>query len=262
MKVLLLCGGRGVIDPITSERIPKCLIRVGNRPLIWHIMKLYSSFGYNDFVLALGQDGEKIKQYFINGFELLHDIEVNFEDQKINPLNKIPEENWKIKLIDTGISANTGSRVSRCERYLKYEPFFISYSDILADVNIKELLKFHDAQNKVLTITGVNPPTRFGTFYFNEQSNDSISYKSDAKLNMLDSRINGGFMVASEKIFDKLSPISECNLEKEVFDDLIAENEISIWKHDSFWQNVDTERDLELLQEFYTINKRPWLGIN
>jgi glucose-1-phosphate cytidylyltransferase len=260
MKCLILCGGRGVIDPVTTNRIPKCLLKIGNRPLIWHVMKLFSSYGYNDFVLALGQGGDLVKEYFINSFELLHDIEIKIANNEIKSLNKIPEENWTVKLVDTGISASTGARISRCERYLKYEPFFIAYSDVLASVRINELVNFHKDSKKMLTVTGVNPPSRFGTFY---TKGDAVTtYNASEKLKMHESRINGGFMVANENIFEKLSPISECNLEAEIFGNLIKEDNIALWKHDDFWQNVDTERDIEYLQSLYDINKRPWLGIN
>ena len=154
MKCLILCGGRGIVDPSTQNRIPKALLKVGNRPLVWHVMKLFSSYGFTDFVLALGQGSEEIKQYFMNSFELLHDIEVNISDNNVRSMNKIPEENWTIKLIDTGNSASTGARISRCERYLKHEPFFITYSDVLADVNISNLLEHHQKNNKMLTVTG------------------------------------------------------------------------------------------------------------
>ncbi len=260
MKCLILCGGRGIVDPINRKRIPKCLLKVGNRPIIWHVMKLYSNYGITDFVLALGQEGDQIKEYFMNSFEILHDIEVSIANNNVRTLNKIPEENWKVQLIDTGISASTGARIARCQRYLKHESFFIAYSDVLADVNINELLNFHNSNNKTLTVTGVYPPSRFGTFFQNE--NKELSYDSNAKLEMHLSRINGGFMVANETIFSKLSPVSECNLETEVFSTLINEGQISLWNHNGFWQNVDTERDLELLQCSYEINKRPWLGIN
>ena len=174
-------------------------------------------------------------------------------------LNKIPEENWTIKLIDTGNSASTGARISRCERYLKHEPFFITYSDVLADVNISKLFEHHQKNNKMLTVTGVYPPSRFGTFYTKK---NELTYDAKAKIEMYQSRINGGFMIANNNIFSKLSPISECNLETEIFETLIAEKQIALFEHDGFWQNVDTERDVEFLQSSYEINKRPWLGIN
>lgn len=260
MRVLILCGGRGVIDPESRTRIPKCMIKIGNRPIVWHVMKLFSSFGHTEFVLALGQGGDIVKSYFMDAFEYLHDIEVSLANNDVKSLNKIPEENWTIKLVDTGNSARTGARIARCERYLKYEPFFISYSDILSDVNLDNLLSFHKKEGKILTVTGVNPPSRFGTFYLD---NHNISgYDSGAMLDMKDSRINGGFMVANDEIFKKLSPITECNLETEVFKQLTSENKLSLFPHNGFWQNVDTERDQDYLNQLYEINKRPWLGIN
>lgn len=259
MKVLLLCGGRGVIDPETRNRIPKCLLKIGNRPLIWHVMKLFAAYGHTDFVLALGQGGDLIKAYFMNAFEFLHDIELDLKSNNIQSLNKIPEENWTIKLVDTGTTARTGARIARCERYLRYEPFFISYSDILADVKLDGLLENHQKSGAILTVTGVNPPSRFGTFY---RDNGNVSgYQATAMLDMKEAKINGGFMVAGEDIFSKLSPITECNLETEVFDQLVAEKKLNLYSHEGFWQNVDTERDQDFLNQLYDANKRPWLGI-
>lgn len=259
MKCLILCGGRGIIDPVSRHRIPKALLKVGNRPLVWHVMKLFSSYGFTEFVLSLGEGGDLIKQYFTNSFELLHDIEVNIADNNVTSLNKIPEEKWTVKLIDTGTSASTGARIARCERYLKHEPFFIAYSDVLADVNINTLLDHHRSSQKTLTVTGVHPPSRFGTFYTRE---NNLSYDAKAKIEMHQSRINGGFMVANPNLFEKLSPISECNLETETFGALVNDQQLALWQHDGFWQNVDTERDIEYLQGLYDQNKRPWLGIN
>jgi glucose-1-phosphate cytidylyltransferase len=259
MKCLILCGGRGIVDANSRNRIPKALLKVGNRPLVWHVMKLFSSYGYTEFVLALGQGSEEIKQYFMNSFELLHDIEVNIADNDVRSMNKIPEENWRVKLIDTGNSASTGARIARCERYLKHEPFFVTYSDVLADVNLKTLLEYHTSSGKLLTVTGVQPPSRFGTF---NVSGKELTYNAKATIEMRQSRINGGFMLANPEIFTKLSPISECNLETEVFDALVSEQQVALYEHNGFWQNVDTERDIEYLQGLYEVNKRPWLGIN
>lgn len=259
MRVLILCGGRGVIDPETRTRVPKCLVKIGNRPLIWHVMKTFAAYGHTDFILALGQGGDLIKSYFMNAFEFLHDIELKLSSNEINSLTKIPEENWTVKLVDTGSSAKTGARIARCERYLRYEPFFISYSDILADVNLNNLLNSHQESGKILTVTGVNPPSRFGTFYSDQ--NAVTGYNPTAMLDMKNARINGGFMVANEKIFEKLSPITECNLEGEVFGQLTNDSQLNLYLHNGFWQNVDTERDQDYLSNLYDSNKRPWLGI-
>ncbi|MDB4926307.1 hypothetical protein [Mucilaginibacter sp.] len=260
MKVVLLCGGRGVIDSDTRLRIPKCLIKIGNRPLIWHVMKLFASFGHTEFILSLGFGGDQIRNYFLNAFEYLHDVEVSIKNREVSVLNKIPEEDWTIKLLDTGLTAHTGARVARCQRYLNYEPFFISYSDILSDVNINMLLKEHNEHDKLFTITGVNTPSRFGTFYF--EGNSIVNYNPQAKLDMGSAKINGGFMVAKYDIFKILSPVNECDLETETFDKLLSQDQMHMYKHDGFWQNVDTERDVIYLQHQYDLNKRPWLGIN
>jgi len=260
MKCIILCGGRGIIDPDTNFRIPKCLLKIGNRPLVWHIMKLYSSYGINEFILALGRGSELVKSYFMNSYEFLHDIEVTTSSQEVKILNRIPEENWQIKLVDTGITANTGARIARCERYVRHETFFIAYSDILSDVNIQNLLQFHLSSKKILTVTGVQPVTRFGSFNIDD---DKISsYNPVSKIEMNASRINGGFMVANNALFKILTPISECNLETQIFENLLKRDEISLWSHNGFWQNIDTERDLIVMQELYESNKRPWLGIN
>ena len=259
MKCLILCGGNGVIDPETKLRIPKCMLKIGNRPILWQVMKSYSNYGCTDFVLALGLGGDLIKDYFINSFELMHDIEVSLTHNEINKLNQIPEENWTIKLIDTGNSARTGARISRCERYLKFEPFYITYSDILSDVNLNELVNSHEKNKKMLTIVGANPHSRFGTFYY---ESNILTYEMHSKIRMENSSINGGFMIANDSIFKHLNPINECDLETEVIPDLISLNEINLYKHNGFWYNVDTERDLNCLQNLYSENKRPWLGIN
>lgn len=259
MKCLILCGGSGTIDPETRNRIPKCMLKIGNRPLIWHVMKTYSRFGVSDFVLALGLGADFIKNYFINSFEFMHDIEVDLSTNNVHKLNQIPEENWNIKLIDTGISARTGARISRCERYLKHDSFLIAYSDILSDVNIDMLIQSHYNSNKLLTITGTNPISRFGTF---KTSHKEISYDMTSKIRMEDSCINGGFMIADKSIFNYVNPINECDLESEIFPILTQEDKINIFSHDGFWHNVDTERDINYFNQLYMENKRPWLGIN
>lgn len=257
MKCLILTGGIGIIDPITGNRIPKCMMKVGNRPLIWHVMKLYSNYGIKDFIIALGLGGDIIKEFFLNSFELMHDIEINLINNEIKPLNKIPEQDWTIKLVDTGISASTGARISRCERFLKFEPFIITYSDILADVNIELLLESYKQSNKTLTITGVNPSSRFGTFLFKNEG--GYEYETNTSLKMENSLINGGFMVANPSLFNEIEPINECNLERDVIKKLNEINQINLYSHDGFWQSIDSERDLNYINDLYLKNKRPWL---
>lgn len=257
MKVLLLCGGRGIIDPETRLRIPKGMALLGDRPVIWHIMKTFSAYGHNEFVLALGEGGQYIRNYFLNYRSQLQDIEVSIANGSVESLSRIPEENWRIKLVDTGRNAQTGSRIARCRRYIEDESFFISYSDCLCNVNMLNLLSFHRSQGKTITVTGVQPLSRFGTFFI--ENNQVTDYSQTSKLVGSKGCITGGYMVAEPSILEFLNPYSECNLESQVFSQIAKDGKVAIYLHEGYWQAIDTERDLLLLNEFYKNNQRPWL---
>lgn len=257
MKVLLLCGGRGIIDPESRMRIPKGMVSLGDHPTLWHIMKTFSTYGHNEFVLALGEGGRYIRDYFLDYSHNLQNVEVSLSTGSIENLNPIPGEDWRIKLIDTGRNALTGSRIARCRRYLEGETFIISYSDCLCNVNITSLLAFHRSQGKIITIIGVQPPSRFGTFI--TENSQVIGYTSQGKLVGKGGYINGGYMVAEPSLFDFLSPYNESSLEEEVFSQLAKDGQAAIYPHDGYWQAVDTERDIFLLNDLYKNNQRPWL---
>lgn len=257
MKVLFLCGGRGVIDYESRTRIPKGMVNVGDRPILWHIMKTFATYGHNEFILALGEGGQYIRNYFLGYSSQLQDIEISIATHTIETLNRIPEENWRIKLVDTGRNALTGSRIARCQRYIEDETFFISYSDCLCDVNLTNLLAFHRAKGKIITVTGVQPPSRFGTFF---TENDQVTgYSPTTKLVGKGGFINGGYMVAEPSLLNLLNPYSECNLENEIFGQQAQDGQIAVYPHEGYWQAVDTERDVILLNELYKNNQRPWL---
>jgi len=257
MKTLLLCGGRGIYDYESHVRISKGMLMLGDRPILWHIMKTFSSYSHNDFILALGEGGQYIRNYFLGYVSQLQDVEVTIANGTMKALNQIPEENWIIKLVDTGRNAQTGSRIARCRRYIDNETFLISYNDCLCNVNIPDLLTYHRAQGKTITVTGVQPPSRFGTFFTDEVR--VTGYSSATKLVGKGGFINGGFMVAEPSLFDYLTPYNECSLEKEVFSQLAQEGQVAVYPHDGYWQAVDTERDMIVLNELYQANKRPWL---
>jgi glucose-1-phosphate cytidylyltransferase len=257
MKTLLLCGGRGVYDHESHVRIPKGMLMLGDRPILWHIMKTFSIYSYNDFVLALGDGGQYIRNFFLQYVSQLQDIELTISDGTIKTLNQLPEENWMVKFVDTGRNAHTGSRIARCRRYVENESFIISYSDCLCNVNIPELLAYHRKQGKIVTITGVQPPSRFGTFFTDNLQ--VTGYSSTTKLVTKGGFINGGFMIAEPSLFDYLTPYNECTLENEVFSQLAYEGQVAVFPHDGYWQAVDTERDMLVLNELYQVNKRPWL---
>jgi glucose-1-phosphate cytidylyltransferase len=257
MKVLLLCGGRGVIEPVSRKRTPKGLVTIGDRPMLWHIMKSFATYGHKDFILALGEGSADIRSYFLQYHLHSHDIELDLAHPVPKQLNTTQEEDWTVKFVDTGLNAHTGSRISRCARYLDDSLFLLSYSDCLCDVNINTLIEFHKQQGAVLTVTGVRPPSRFGTFYV--QDRKVTGYSLEARLTGIGGYVNGGFMVVAKSLFDYLEPYSECNLERDIFVRLVQEGKVAVYQHDGYWQAVDTERDLLQLNSLYESNQRPWL---
>lgn len=259
MRVLILCGGRGLVDPETRQRIPKALLQVGGRPLIWHIMKTFAMAGYNEFVLALGEGGDSIRRHFFYQHLEGRDVEVDSGTGRITYLSSSAEENWRIKMVDTGLNANTGSRIARCRRYLSGDEFFATYSDCLCNVSLRELIEAHRASRKVVTVTGVQPSSRFGTF--STHNGEVVSYTEETKMVGVGGYLNGGYMVMSQRILEHLDVLSECSLEREVFSKLAEEREVGVFPHAGFWHAVDTERDLQMVTELYLENKRPWLSL-
>lgn len=260
MNVVILCGGRGVIDPETRQRIPKALMQVGGRPLIWHVMKIFAAAGFEDFVLALGEGGDAIRRHFLYQHLEGRDIKLHSGSGAIEYLSRSNEENWRIRCIDTGLNAQTGSRIARCRRHLEGERFFLTYSDCLCSVDLAALLKAHERSRKLLTVTGVQPTTRFGTFSVN--GGDVVGYNPESKLTGIGGYLNGGFMVMEPGIFEHLELVNECNLEREVFARLVAAKQAGVFPHDGYWQAVDTERDLQTVTRLYMENQRPWLSLH
>lgn len=260
MQVVILCGGRGVIDPETRQRIPKALMQVGGRPLIWHVMKIFAAAGHDDFVLALGEGGEAVRRHFLYQHMEGRDIMLRSGSGAVEYLSRSNEENWRIKCVDTGLNAQTGSRIARCRRYLEAGPFFVTYSDCLCSVDLAALLAAHRLSRKLVTVTGVQPGSRFGTFSL---KGDQVSgYTPDGKLAGVGGYLNGGFMAMEAGVFDHLELVSECTLEREVFAKLAAAQQIGVFAHNGYWQAVDTERDLLTVTRLYTENQRPWLSLS
>ena len=259
MKCVILCGGRGIIDPETRQRIPKALMQVGGRPLIWHIMKTFAAAGHTDFILALGEGGDAIRRSFLNNHIESRDIELVGGSSDIRYLTPADEESWTIKCVDTGQNAQTGSRIARCRRYLESEQFFVTYSDCLCNVDLGALCMAHQKNGNVITVTGVQPPSRFGTFIVSEES--VTGYSLEAKLTGIGGYLNGGYMVTDERVFDYLQVFSECNLERDVLPAMLADQAIGLFPHDGYWQAVDTERELELVTRLHLENQRPWLSL-
>jgi len=257
MKVLILCGGEGIRLKNMLELTPKSTIMIGSKPMIWHIMKMFSKFGYYEFVLALGLGGEKIRDYFLNYDLFSNDITVELGNNNVVLNSQNQEKKWKVTFVDTGKQAGTGARILRCKKYLQDDSFFISYSDCVSDVDLNAVLDQNKKSNKVLTVTGVFPPFRYGEFIM--KNDELVQYNEISKLESVNGLVNGGFMVSRKEIFDYLSPFNECVLENNVFKKLVMDKKIDVYRHDGYWQCLDNDREALILNDLYEKNQQWWL---
>lgn len=257
MKVVILCGGRGIRLNNSLDFIPKGMVKIGHRPLLWHVMKIYSRFGFNEFILALGSGGATIRDYFIHYDENINDLTLTLGEggPEFNTRNQ--EEKWKITFVETGEESGTGARLFRCQKYLEGQDFFLAYADCLSDINIQKLADFHKTQNKIATVSGVMPPFRYGEFTMADGA--PVGYNDISRLKSPNGWVNGGFMVFDPKIFERLTPYNECVLEKEVFKDLVTEGQIGIFEHPGFWQCLDNDREYQHLNNLSAKNSEFWL---
>lgn len=259
MKLVILAGGFGTrLGEETTIR-PKPLVEIGGRPIIWHIMKYYSSFGINEFIILLGYKGYMIKEFFDNYRRHLYDMRIDFKqdisDLIKNDKSSLEEEDWVIDLIDTGENSMTAGRLKRVYKYLKDEKVFcLTYGDGVSNINIKDEIEFHERHGKVATIGAVYPPARFGVLKI-EEDNKVSSFIEKPKGN--NSYISGGFFVLDNRIFDYLGD-DYTVLEQEPFRKLAENNELMAFKHDGFWQCMDTQRDKVILEEMWNKGDAPW----
>jgi glucose-1-phosphate cytidylyltransferase len=252
VKVVILAGGFGTRISEESHLIPKPMITIGDKPILWHIMKYYSSFGHNEFIVLAGYKQYVIKEYFNNYF--LHNSDVTFDyisEYKLIVHNH-KNEKWKVTVLDTGLTTMTAGRLLRAKEYLP-DKFFLTYGDGVSDVDLVNLLKQHDEDKTLLTLTAIKPKGRFGVLEFNKQRITSFREKSSND----ESWINGGFMVVEKKVLDYIDADSDI-LEQHVFDRLVKNHNISAFKHYGFWQCMDTLRDREKLEELVRQEVAPW----
>jgi glucose-1-phosphate cytidylyltransferase len=254
MKTLILAGGYGSRLGNIAENTPKPMVTIGGRPILWHIMKLYSFFGFSDFVILLGYQGVKIKEYFFNYHMMNNDFTINLADNRISYADENNVEKWKVTLVDTGIDTLKGGRIKRAEKYLEDDVNMLTYGDGVADVDIKELVEFHRSHGKILTLTGVRPPSRFGELMVSDARVLSFEEKPQVSSGM----INGGFMVFNKELLARLTPDKKCDFEFGVLEDLAKEGEVMVYEHKGFWECVDTERDLNHLNKLWQENKAAW----
>mgnify|MGYP000524955624 FL=1 len=253
MKIVILAGGKGTRIAEYTTRIPKPMVEIGEYPILWHIMNWYAKFGYNDFVLALGYKAQVIKEYFLNYYALNNDFEVNLATGEIKYINK-RNRNWKVTLVDTGLDTMTGGRIKRLEKIIGKETFMVTYGDGLSNIDIDALLAFHKRSGKIATLSAVHPTARFGELRID--ANQAVtSFKEKPQLD--DGRINGGFFVLEPEIFDCIEGDSTI-FEREPLECLVKRGELAAYKHDGFWQSMDTVRERQILEELWKTNSAPW----
>lgn len=254
MKLVILAGGFGTRLGERTAYIPKPMVQVGGKPIIWHIMKIYSSYGINEFVICLGYKGEIIKDYFYNYQMKNNDFTINLNDNSVEYHNNHNEDSWKVTLVDTGLNTLKGGRLKRIEKYLDDDINLLTYGDGVADINIRELVEFHKSQDKIVTISGVHPPARFGELV--AEGNELISFEEKAQTSQ--GLINGGYMVFNRELFDYICEDEDCDLEVGVFDRLTEQRKVAVYKHKGLWACMDHERDVKYLNNLWSKNDAFW----
>lgn len=253
MKVVILAGGLGTRLSEETVLKPKPMVEIGGMPILWHIMKIYSAYGFNDFIICLGYKGYVIKEYFANYFLHKSDVTIDLSDNSIK-VHDSQAEPWKITLIDTGNESMTGGRIKRAQPHVGNEPFMVTYGDGVSDVNIFALVKFHQSHGKLCTVTSVQPSGRFGALNLTED-NTVQSFLEKPKGD--GAWINGGFFVCEPQVFDYIKGDATI-FEKEPMENIAADGEMKAFHHSGFWKPMDTLRDKHELEEDWSNNKAKW----
>lgn len=257
MKVVILAGGFGTRIRDVADDIPKPMIPIGRYPIVWHIMKWYASFGHKDFVLCLGHQGNVIKNFFLNYEANTRDITLTLGNAGgVEYLSEHDESDWRVTLADTGLNAMTGARIRRVRRHLEGQEFMLTYGDGVSDVNIDELVAFHRSHGRVLTVTGVRPPGRFGEI---ESTANCVVSGFNEKPQATGGRISGGYFVASPQLFEYLDDNENLVFERGPLEALVRDQQLMMFEHDGFWQPMDTSRDYQYLNGIYAEGKAPWV---
>ena len=256
MKVVLLAGGFGTRISEESHLKPKPMVEIGGKPILWHIMKYYSTFGHNEFIICCGYKQHVIKEWFANYY--LHNSDITFDftsDNKMVVHNNVSEP-WKVTLVDTGLHTMTGGRIKRIKEYVGDEPFMLTYGDGVSNVDLAELLKFHQGHGKIATMSAVNVGQQFGVLEINEKDGtvENFREKSDTDGGV----INAGFMLLNPQVFDYIDGDATV-FEREPLERLTEEGQLVAYKHSGFWKCMDTQRDREKLEQMIVENNAPWM---
>ena len=254
MKVLLLAGGFGTRLSEETDIRPKPMVEIGGKPILWHIMKIYSQYGFNEFVVLLGYKGYYIKEYFANYFLYQSDVTIDMSNGEMEIHNNSSEP-WKITLIDTGLNSMTGGRIKQAQKFIGDNPFMLTYGDGVGDIDIKELVAFHKSHGKSMTMTSAQPDGRFGALDIDE-NNQVKEFKEKPKGD--GSWINAGYFVCEPKVFDYILDADNTVFEQEPLKNLAQDGEILTYKHRGFWMPMDTLRDKNKLNEMWDEDKAPW----
>ncbi len=253
MKVLILAGGLGSRLSEYTENLPKPMVTIGGYPILWHIMNIYSRSGFNDFYFALGYKGDKIKEYFYKKQLFNSDLTINLKDGNIK-YHENQRSEWEVTLVNTGDKSMTGGRVKRMQSYIGNQTFLLTYGDGLANINIQKLLEFHRSHGKMVTVTAVHPVARFGELVLEGEKVNFFKEKPQTAKDW----INGGFFVIEPEFFNYLDS-DDTVLEKEPLEEIAKIGQLMAYKHEGFWQCMDTRRDKDFLEDMWNNNNAPWI---
>lgn len=254
MKLVILAGGYGSRLGQVTNIIPKPMVEIGGKPILWHIMKIYSHYGIKEFIICLGYKSNVIKDYFLHYNSKQNDFTIEVGNGNIEFHNNHDEVNWKVTLVDTGIDTLKGGRLKKIEKYLDEDINLLTYGDGLSNINISELIEFHNKLNKTVTISGVCPPARFGEIISRGDVLTSFEEKAQTSQGM----INGGYMVFNKKLLSYLTEEENCDLEYGLFEELAEKGEIAVYKHDGLWACMDNERDMNSLNKLWKEENAFW----
>ena len=254
MKVLILAGGLGTRLSEETYLKPKPMVEIDGKPILWHIMKIYSTYGFNDFIILLGYKGYYIKEYFANYFLHQSDVTIDLKTNEIEVHNNFSEP-WKVTLIDTGFNTMTGGRIKQAKKYVGNERFMLTYGDGVGNINIKELLKFHNSHNGYITVTSAQPEGRFGALNI-DKSNKVIDFMEKPKGD--GNWINAGFFICEPEVFNYIENEVDCVFEQKPLKNLAKDGKMYTYKHTGFWKPMDTLRDKRELEKLWSSGKAPW----